>query len=76
MLATIAIKTKGQILGVSRQIVPVLKGVERIEKKEYDRALLKMPKVKAQIQQSYLAIGGLVLLAIGFLLQLIGIIVN
>ena len=70
-LASNAVRTKGQILGVSRQIVPVLKGVERIEKKEYDRALLKMPKVKQQICQSYVAIIGLALLTIGFLLQLI-----
>ena len=72
MLASIAIKSKGQILGVSRQIVPVIKDRSGEDSKTaYDKALLKMPKVKQQICQSYVAIIGLALLTIGFLLQLI-----
>ena len=75
MLASIAIKSKEQILSVSRQMVP---GIEDRNGDEfetaYDKALLRMPKVKQQIYQSYVAISGLVLLTLGFLLQLISII--
>ena len=72
MLASIAIKSKGQILGVSRQVVPVIKDRSGEDfKTAHDKALLRMPKVKQQIRQSYVAISGLVLLTLGFLLQLI-----
>ena len=77
ILASVAIKSKGQILGVSRQIAPVIKNRNADDfGTAYDKALLKMPKVKQQIRQSHVAISGLVLLTIGFLLQLISIIVN
>ena len=75
ILASIVIKSKGRILGVSRQIVPVItdRNADDFET-AYDKALLRMPTVKEQIRQSYVAIIGFVLLTIGFLLQLINII--
>ena len=77
ILASIAIKSRGQIISTSRQIVPVIENRNTDDfNTTYDKALLRMPKVKQQIFQSYVAIGGLVLLAIGFLLQLLSIIVD
>jgi hypothetical protein len=70
-LASIAIKSKGRILGISRQIVPVEDSNADDSEIAYDKALLRMPKVKQQIFDSYVAIFGLALLTIGFLLQLI-----
>ena len=71
------VKTRGQILGVSRQIIPVMKdrSGEDLETAA-DKALLSMPKIKQQIRQSRIAIIGLGLLTVGFLLQLIGVVIS
>ena len=72
ILASVAIKNKGQILGVSRQIVPVIKDRNADDlDTAYDKALLRMPKIKQQVRDSYVACMGLVLLAAGFGFQLI-----
>jgi len=74
ILAAIAIKSREQILRVSRQRVPVVRTTDRHEKglePAYDEAIMRMPEVQARLRQSKVAIVGLVLLTIGFLLQLI-----
>ena len=76
-LASIPVRSKGQILKVLRQRVPGVRTTDRHEKgleTAYDEAILRMPEVQARLWQSKVAFIGLALLTVGFLLQLIGVI--
>ena len=71
MLASIAIRSKGRVLSVSRQNVPVVRerDTEGFET-AYDKALLRMPKIQQQVRDSYVAAVGLIILTVGFGFQL------
>jgi hypothetical protein len=73
VLALNAYVNRQKVLELSRQRVPVVSTVERQEKgfqQAYDKAIERMPDVQYRLLQSKNALIGLILLTIGFLLQL------
>lgn len=78
-LVFFAAKTKEQILSERRQRIPVMNSGDRKTMgngKAYDKALLDMPEIKAALKQAKISRIGLVLLTLGFAMQICAVLVN
>lgn len=79
ILALNACTSRRKIIELSGQILPVLDATNRQEKglaQALDEAIERMPRVQYLLWQSNMAIAGLIIMTIGFFLQLPDIIVS